>query len=743
MNKCDQPGSNHAVTIPGQPAQNSPVSLHRVTAASLHRAPCEKRLRPSLCQDRFTRNPPDLALQIRAIVYNDPHMNTEILQKAANQARGLAIDAIYDKASGHMGLPLGCAEIGAVLYGELLNINPSEPRWINRDRFILSGGHGSMFLYAWLHLSGYDVRMSDIRAFRSKGSRTPGHPEYNCCPGVECTTGPLGQGVANAVGFAISAKHAAARFNTPEHEIFNPTIYCLAGDGCIQEGISREAAAIAGALKLDNLVLIYDANGITLDAPVAMTQVDDIAACFIAQGWDAFTIDGHNLEQVEDTIRTCRLEKNGRPKLIIAQTTIAKGVPGFEGTTKGHGEGGAKVWEQAHENWGLPTDQRYYVSDDVYAYMQNLKQRREAAYADWKATYDAWRTANPDKAAELDSGIALVSDGLAPEASGPMIPAFAAGTKVATRVSGGKAENAIADQCPALLSTSADLFSSNKNYLENGGDFSADDYAGRNFWFGIREHAMAAICNGIAYDGLFRPTAGTFCVFVDYMRAAIRVAALAQLPVTYVLTHDSVAVGEDGPTHQPVETVSGLRVIPNLDVVRPADEEETAGAWMAAMQRNDGPTALILTRQNVPSLTAADPALTPEARRQGVLRGAYIVRREATAQPGTIIIASGSEVYLAMEAAKQLGDSVRVVSMPSMWRFNQQPSEYREEILPAACQRRVAIEAGKSDLWYRYVGPQGAIIGIDTFGFSAPGAQVLSDLGMNVDNIISTVRSLA
>lgn len=669
-------------------------------------------------------------------------MNTEILLKAANQARGLAIDAIYDKASGHMGLPLGCAEIGAVLYGELLNINPSEPRWLNRDRFILSGGHGSMFLYAWLHLSGYDVRMSDIRAFRAKGSRTPGHPEYNCCPGVECTTGPLGQGIANAVGFAISAKHAAARFNTPEYEIFNQTVYCLAGDGCIQEGISREAAAIAGTLKLDNLVLIYDANGITLDAPVEMTQVDDIAACFRAQGWDAFTIDGNDMQQVEDTLNVCRLERNGRPKLIIARTVIAKGVPGFEGTTKGHGEGGAKLWQEAHANWGLPTDQRYYVSDDVRAYMQNLKREREAAYAAWKADYEAWRAAYPEKAAELDAGIALEAEGLAPEVSGAMIPNFPEGTKAATRVSGAKAENAVAAHCPALLSTSADLFSSNKNYLSKGGDFSAEDYTGCNFWFGIREHAMAAICNGIAYDGLFRPTAGTFCVFVDYMRAAIRVAALAQLPVTYVLTHDSVAVGEDGPTHQPVETVSGLRVMPNLDVVRPADEEEAAGAWMCALQRTKGPTALILTRQDVPSLTAAQPDLTAETRRQGTLRGAYIARREATAQPGTIIIATGSEVYLALEAAKQLGDDVRVVSMPSMWRFNRQPAEYREEVLPSACTRRVAIEAGKTDLWYRYVGPQGAIIGIDSFGFSAPGAQVLSDLGMNVENIINTVKSL-
>lgn len=669
-------------------------------------------------------------------------MNVEILQRAANEARGLAIDAIYDKASGHMGLPLGCAEIGAVLYGELMNINPSEPRWLNRDRLILSGGHGSMFLYSWLHLCGFGITMDDIKAFRAKGSNTPGHPEFNCCPGVECTTGPLGQGIANAVGFAISAKHAAARFNTPEHEIFNQTIFCLAGDGCIEEGISREAAAIAGTLKLDNLILIYDANGITLDAPIEVTQVDDIATCFRAQGWDAVTINGHDLHEVEAALRTARLEKNGRPKLIIAKTVIAKGVPGFEGTTKGHGEGGAKAWQQAHENWGLPTDERYYVSQEVRSYMAELKQQREASYAEWNTLYQAWRTANPEKAAELDCGVELAAHGLAPAVSGSIIPPHPAEAKVATRVSGATAENAIAAHCPAFLSTSADLFSSNKNYLKGAGDFSAENYAGRNFWFGIREHAMAAICNGIAYDGLFRVSAGTFCVFVDYMRAAIRVAALAQLPVTYVLTHDSVAVGEDGPTHQPVETVTGLRVIPNLDVVRPADEEEAAGAWMCAMERADGPTALILTRQNVPSLTLSAPELSIETRREGTLRGAYVALREQTAQPELIIIATGSEVFLALEAAKELGSGVRVVSMPSMWRFNRQTPEYQESILPAACTRRLAVEAGKSDLWYRYVGTQGSIISIDDFGFSAPGDQVLYELGMNVPNIVQHAQAL-
>ncbi len=668
-------------------------------------------------------------------------MKADILQRAAQEARGLAIDAIFDKSSGHMGLPLGCAEIGAVLYGKILRINPSQPRWLNRDRFVLSGGHGSMFLYAWLHLSGFDVSMDDLRAFRTKGSRTPGHPEFCCCPGVECTTGPLGQGIANAVGFAISAKHAAACYNTEEFEIFDQTIYCLAGDGCIQEGVSREAAAIAGALKLDNLVLIYDANGITLDAPLERTQVDDIAACFSAQGWDAVNIDGHDLQAVEKALRVARLEKNGRPKLIIAHTTIARGVPGFEGTTKGHGEGGAKMWEQAHANWGLPAGERYYVSREVREYMAELKAQREKEYEEWNAQYEAWRKACPALAAQLDAGTALATEGLNPEEAQRVIPESLGDEVQATRTSASTVQNALGAHYPALLSTSADLFSSNKNYLKGAGDFSAENYAGRNFWFGIREHAMAAICNGIAYDGLFRVSAGTFCVFVDYMRAAIRVAALAHLPVTYVLTHDSVAVGEDGPTHQPVETVSGLRVIPNLDVVRPADAEETAGAWMCAMERRDGPTALILTRQNVPTLTQAAPELSAQQRREGTLHGGYVALRESTPLE-LIIIATGSEVILALEAARTLGSGVRVVSMPSLWRFNRQPAEYQEDVLPKSCERRLVVEAGKSDLWYRYIGSQGDIIGIDDFGFSAPGAQVLHDLGMNVSNIVEHAQSL-
>ena len=664
-------------------------------------------------------------------------MNLELLQQAANQARGLAIDAVRECSSGHMGLPLGCAEIGAVLFGNLLNINPSEPRWLNRDRFILSAGHGSMFLYSWLHLAGFDLSLDDIKAFRKKGSKTPGHPEFGLTPGVECTTGPLGQGVANAVGFALSAKHAAARFNTDDHTIFSQTIFCLAGDGCLQEGIAREAMELAAVLKLDNLVLIYDSNGITLDAPANQTQLQNATELYSAMGWDVVSIDGHNLQEIEQAVQHAKASSNGKPHMIIANTVIAKGVTQVAGTTAGHGEGGAKFWEEAHANWGIPTDQRFFVSDEVKAYMAELRTQREAAYTAWHAQFEAWTQANPELAAELSSGIQACVQGMCVDRASQDIPLFDSAYADATRSAGSVAINALAQQEPFMLTTSADLYSSNKNYLKGCGDYSPTSPEGRNFRFGIREHAMAGICNGIAYDGLFRVSAATFLVFADYMRGSMRVAALANLPVTYILTHDSVAVGEDGPTHQPIETFSSLRLLPDMDVIRPADPEETAGAWIAAMERACGPTALILTRQKVPSLSAI-PAKT---RRQGVLKGAYIALREQGPLQA-IILASGSELSLALEAAAQLGDGIRVVSMPSMFRFDAQPQEYQDAVLPPSCSARVSIEAGATGLWWKYVGLHGQALGIDRFGFSAPGKQVLEELGMTVDAVVAAVQQV-
>jgi transketolase len=659
-------------------------------------------------------------------------MNTTLLAQAANEARGLAMDAVHACNSGHLGLPLGCAEIGAALFGVSLRYCPDAPKWLNRDRFILSAGHGSMFLYGWLHLSGYAVSRDDVKNFRQLHSITPGHPEYQETPGVEATTGPLGQGVGNAVGFALSGKRAAARYNTADHTLFDQHVVCLLGDGCLQEGVAKESIAFAGHNGLDNLILIYDSNDVTLDAMAAVTQSENAEAYFTSQNWDALTIDGHDLTAIATAIEHAKANDNGRPKVIIAKTVIGKGIAEVAGTAKGHGEGGAKFIAAARAGLGLPADVPFYVSPDTQAFFTAKKSASKALFEAWQLSYDAWATANPELADELTDGLAKA----VPTDLSERIPAFAADYKDATRAAGGTILNAVAKAMPQVLTGSADLFGSTKNYLKEGGDFSKANPLGRNLWFGIREHAMGAICNGIAYDGLFRPSGATFLVFADYLRGSIRLAALAGLPVTYIFTHDSVGVGEDGPTHQPVETVSGLRVIPNLDVIRPGDAEETAAAFVAAMSRTDGPTALILTRQTIPLMND----LSVAARRDGTLKGAYIARKE-TAALTTILLASGSELQHAMAAAAQLGTGVRVVSLPCFELFDRQSPDYRESVLPAACTKRIAIEAGVTGLWWKYVGTQGQTLGIDRFGISAPGDTVMRELGMTKDHLIAAVKS--
>ncbi len=659
-------------------------------------------------------------------------MNTTLLAQAANEARGLAMDAVHACNSGHLGLPLGCADIGAMLFGDAMRYAPDAPKWLNRDRFILSAGHGSIFLYSWLHLAGYAVTRDDVKNFRQLHSITPGHPEFKETPGVEATTGPLGQGVGNAVGFALSGKRAAARFNTAEHTVFDQHIFALLGDGCLQEGVAKEAIAFAGHNHLDNLILIYDSNDVTLDAMATATQSEDAEAYFTSQNWDAVTIDGHNLPAIAAAITTAKDNDNGRPKVIIAKTIIAKGIAEVAGTAKGHGEGGAKFITAARAGLGLPADEPFYVSPDTLALFARKKAAGQAAFAAWQSTYDAWAAAQPELADELTAGLAAS----APTTLSDQIPVFAADYKDATRSAGGTILNAVAKAMPQVLTGSADLFGSTKNYLKDGGDYSASNPLGRNIWFGVREHAMGAICNGIAYDGLFRPSGATFLVFADYLRGSIRLAALAGLPVTYIFTHDSVGVGEDGPTHQPVETVSGLRVIPNLDVIRPGDAEETAGAFVAAMSRTDGPTALILTRQTIPLMNE----LSVATRRDGTRKGGYIARKETT-ELTTILLASGSELQHAIAAAHQLGTGTRVVSLPCFELFDQQSAEYRESVLPAACTHRVSIEAGVTGLWWKYVGTQGKALGIDRFGISAPGDTVMQELGMTCNEVIAAATA--
>ena len=656
----------------------------------------------------------------------------KILAEAANNARGLAIDAIHKCSSGHLGLPLGSAEIGAVLYGNSLSHDPSDPKWINRDRFILSAGHGSMFLYGWLHISGYDLSLEEVKNFRQLGSKTPGHPEYAETPGVEATTGPLGQGIGNAVGYAVSGKMAAARFNTDDHEIFNHHVFALAGDGCLQEGVAAEAAAFAGHFNLDNLILLYDSNDVTLDAMAVKTQTEDTGARFQAMGWDTTTIDGHDMEAIAEAISKAKSDDNGKPKLIICKTEIGRGIPEVAGTAAGHGEGGAKHAESARAGLGLP-EETFYVSEEVKSYFSSHAEELSQKHSEWTKTFEAWQAANPDNAKLLEAGLS----GIVPQNLNDVIPEFDKEAKLATRAAGGEVLQPIAEAMPMLVSGSADLYGSTKNYIKSASDFEPQNNSseGRNIWFGIREHGMGAIMNGIAYDGIFRASGATFAVFADYLRPSIRLAALAHLPTIYIFTHDSVGVGEDGPTHQPVETVSGLRVIPGLDVIRPADAEETAGAFIAALERKDGPTALMLTRQGLPNLNSVDA----QQKRSGTLKGAYIVKKE-DGDLHTILLASGSEVQHAVVAAEQLGSGVRVVSVPSFERFDRQSDEYKEETIPSSCKKRIAIEAGVSGLWWKYVGDQGQVIGIDRFGISAPGDTVMKELSMTPEAILEAAK---
>ncbi len=655
-------------------------------------------------------------------------LQIDVLSEAATQARGLAIDAVHKAGIGHLGLPLGCAEIGAVLYGNALVHDPADPRWLNRDRFILSAGHGSMFLYAWLHLAGYGVSIDDIMAFRQLHSKTPGHPEFGHTPGIECTTGPLGQGIGNAVGMAIAGKMAEARFNTAEHPIFDYRIVCLAGDGCMQEGVGMEAVEFAGHQHLDNLILIYDSNRVTLDAMADKTQSEDTGRRFKAIGWDVLELpDGHDMAAFLKVFNRARRAKSGKPQLIIAHTIIGKGIPEVAGTAKAHGEGGAKFADSARAGLGLPADQHFYVSDRVRAYFAARRQSLSRAHNRWRKRFEAWRQAEPARAELLDRMNAH------PTASELVqkVPPFPADAKLATRAAGRDVLQPLAAALPLLMSGSADLHGSTYNYIAADKDFDPSNRAGRNIRFGIREHAMAAMCNGIAYDGIFRASCATFLVFADYSRPAMRLAALAGLPVVYIYTHDSVGVGEDGPTHQPVETISSLRIIPNFEVIRPADPEETAGAFAVALERRDGPTLLALTRQAVPQLNEI-PAAT---RREGVRKGAYVAIPESETLTH-IIIGTGSELQHAIAAARRIGPGVRVVSMPSMEIFERQSAEYRASVLPSSCQRRIAIEAGVS------VGPEGRIIAIDRFGLSAPFADAMKDLGITADAVVAAAQAI-
>mmetsp|Transcript_8242 Transcript_8242/g.15124 ORF Transcript_8242/g.15124 Transcript_8242/m.15124 type:complete len:708 (+) Transcript_8242:32-2155(+) len=664
----------------------------------------------------------------------------QTLATAANEARGLAMDSIAAAESGHLGLPLGAAEIGAVLWGQSMTYNPSDPTWVNRDRFVLSAGHGSMFLYSWLHMAGYDIPKDEVANFRQWHSATPGHPEFpnseHSTPGIEATTGPLGAGISNAVGLAASEKMAAARFNTPEHTLFDHHVYVLCGDGCLQEGVSQEAMCFAAHEKLDNLILLFDSNDVTLDKMAEFTQSEDHAARFEAIGWDVITLtDGHDLKAIHAAIEEGKANNNGKPTAVICKTIIGKGIDEVAGTNAAHGEAGVKFVDSSRKALGLP-EEKWYVSPDSYSFFKDHAKDMKTGYDAWQTTYAAWKGANPELATTLENAVAKKR----PTANELLakIPASPTAAE-ATRQSGSNIINDIAAALPTYVSGSADLHGSNKNYIKGGGDFGSGfgkTYAGKNFYYGIREHGMGGIMNGMAYGGIFTPSGATFLVFADYMRATMRIASLAELPVSYILTHDSIGVGEDGPTHQPVETVSGLRVIPNMDVMRPADYDETAAAYTHSIVRTDGPVALILPRQNVPQL-----ATDSEVKRQGTLKGGYVLVKE-TAPLDTILMAAGSEVQFAEAAAKELGAGTRVVSIPCMSLFDKQSAEYKAEVLPASCTKRVAMEAGVSGLWYKYTGLDGSVLGVDRFGFSAPGDITFREFKMTTGDLVNTVKAL-
>ncbi len=661
-------------------------------------------------------------------------------QLCVNTIRTLAIDAVQKANSGHPGLPMGAAPMAYVLWQNHLRHYPKNPAWPDRDRFVLSAGHGSMLLYALLHLSGYDVTMNDLLAFRQWGSRTPGHPESFETPGVEATTGPLGQGAANAVGMAIAERMLHHRFNRPDHSIVDHCTYALVSDGDLMEGISAEAASIAGHFGLGKLIYLYDANDVTLDGPASLTfSTEDVGRRYEAYGWHVQRVrhGDHDLESIDTAIREAKAE-SARPSLIIVHTTIGYGSPNKQGSSSAHGAPlGADEVTLTKEGLGWDPSREFYVPDEAKAQFRQAFDRGEAAEADWRVRFARYREAYPELASEWERR----QRHELPTGWDEALGSFEVGEKLATRESSGKVLNAIASTVPELVGGDADLSSSTKTALKDMGSFDGQTGEGRNVHFGVREHAMGSLVNGMVYHGGVRAYASTFFVFSDYMRPSIRLAALSKLPAIYVWTHDSVGVGEDGPTHQPVEHLMALRVVPNLHVLRPADANETVEAWRVAMERTDGPTALVLTRQKIVTFDREELGSA-----RGTRRGAYVLANaEGEGLPDAILMATGSEVTLALAARELLSPSgirVRVVSMPCWELFEAETEEYRESVLPEAVKVRVSVEAGVTLGWERYLGSRGRAIGIDRFGASAPGNTVFEKLGLTADSVAETVKRL-
>ena len=661
-------------------------------------------------------------------------LTKEDLKLVANTIRCLSIDGVQAANSGHPGLPMGMADVAAVLWLKYLKQCPANPKWIDRDRFVLSGGHGSMLIYSLLHLAGYKLSIDELKRFRQLGSQTPGHPEYGHTDGVETTTGPLGQGIANGVGMALAERMLAARFNTAEVTAVDHHTFMFCGDGDLMEGLSHEACSMAGHLQLERLILFYDSNGITIEGHTDLAMRDDAKKRFQAYNWHVIEIDGHDFDQIDAAIRRA-LRLTGKPVCIICKTHIGMGSPNKVDSHEAHGAPlGVEEVKLTKRTLGFPEDQFFYVPEKVYKLFEERADKMLRLQNRWARQVKAWHAADPAKATLWRQHL---NDEL-PADLASLLPAFDPAKPMATRSVSGLVINALAKHLPQLVGGSADLAPSNMTFIKGEASVLPGKYEGRNFHFGIREHAMAAVMNGIAVHGGFRVFGGTFFVFSDYCRPSIRLAALMKLPVIYVFTHDSFYVGEDGPTHEPVEHIAALRCIPGLTVLRPADPTETGAAWVAALQHKQGPVALLLTRQN---LAVLDRTVYPAA--NNLEKGAYTLWQNGTGTPELTIIATGSEVEIALAGAKQLtSTNVRVVSMPSWEFFAAQPQEYCDSVLDPKCGKRMVVEAGTAFGWERYIGMGGTAVTLDHFGASGSYKDLAASFGFTVDNVLAKAKAL-
>ncbi|WP_399209659.1 transketolase [Sutcliffiella horikoshii] len=657
-------------------------------------------------------------------------------QLSIHTIRTLSIDAIEHVGSGHPGMPMGAAPMAYTLWTKFMNYNPSNPNWFNRDRFVLSAGHGSMLLYSLLHLTGFDISIDDLKNFRQWGSKTPGHPEYGHTPGVDATTGPLGQGVAMAVGMAMAERHLSSTYNRENFHLIDHFTYSICGDGDLMEGVSAEAASLAGHLKLGKLIVLYDSNDISLDGDLDKSFSENVENRFKAYDWQVIRVeDGNDLEEIAKAITKAK-ENTNQPTLIEVKTVIGYGSPNKGGKSASHGAPlGTDEIKLVKEHYGWNYSEDFHVPEEVKTAFAELKKSSELKEKFWNELFSEYEKAYPSLSEKLQSAI----NGELPKGWDTGIPSYKVGEdKLATRASGGEVLNALAENISQLFGGSADLASSNKTLLKGEGDFSSADYSGRNIWFGVREFGMGAAINGMALHGGLKIFGATFFVFSDYLRPAIRLSALMKLPVTYVFTHDSIAVGEDGPTHEPVEQLASLRSMPGLSTIRPADGNETVAAWKLAVSSISEPTALILTRQDLPTLADSEKAY------EGVKRGAYVIS-PAKGEIKGLLLASGSEVSLAVEVQKKLekeGIDVSVISMPSWDRFEKQPKSYQDNVIPKHIKARLGIEMGASFGWSKYVGDYGTVVTIDQFGASAPGGKLMEEYGFTVENVITRFKKL-